>query len=299
VAPPEYIMVRIPQIPGQARFISSIARRLDQLGALTKGQRETGGQGFFSARDNLESDYAKDALVVLFRSIAAGQAQVSLEEFEQQTGLALVDENGNLLNDLPEITQFLNRLLSMRLDAQNKVFEDFMSLLDGIIKSEIEAGTFDQGLETLRAQTIDVLQDKEVYKHPGTGAVARYVELELEHPTKIASWASIQPRTKFGFVVNKQSGKVWAVTHRTERTAKDGSLYAEYRIESPTTASYVAAERMVDEHYEKLSVEQAQAAWETAVRTAPKTFKERKHLISGTILPIWKVVHLSLPSWDT
>lgn len=284
---PEYVMVRIPEIPGQARFISSIARRLDQLGALTKGQRQTGGQGFFSARDNLESDYAKDALLLLFRSIASGEASVSLEDFQAQTGLQLVDRSGNVLADLPPITQFLNRLLSMKLDAQNKVFDDFMTRFEGIIKAEMEAGTFDQGLETLRAQRIEVLQDKEVYRHPDTGATARYVELDLEHPTKITTWNQVRARTKFGFVLNRQSGKVWAVTHRTERTAKDGSLYVEYRVESPTTANYVAAERMVDEHYEKLDEARAAKEWESAARSAPKTYKERKHLVSGTILPIW------------
>ncbi len=44
---PEYILVTT-NLHGQKRFISSIARRLDQLGALTKGQRQTGSQGLFS-----------------------------------------------------------------------------------------------------------------------------------------------------------------------------------------------------------------------------------------------------------
>jgi hypothetical protein len=44
-------------------FISTIARRLDSLGALTRGQRQTGGQNLFDPADNLESIYAKDALV--------------------------------------------------------------------------------------------------------------------------------------------------------------------------------------------------------------------------------------------
>lgn len=47
---------------GERRFISTIARRLDSLGALTRGQRQTGGQNLFDPKDNLESDYARDAL---------------------------------------------------------------------------------------------------------------------------------------------------------------------------------------------------------------------------------------------
>ncbi|MFN7104772.1 MAG: strawberry notch C-terminal domain-containing protein, partial [Pseudorhizobium sp.] len=41
---------------GERRFISTIARRLDSLGALTRGQRQTGGQNLFNPADNLESD---------------------------------------------------------------------------------------------------------------------------------------------------------------------------------------------------------------------------------------------------
>lgn len=50
-------------VRGARRFISTIARRLDSLGALTRGQRQTGGQNLFDPADNLESRYAKDALV--------------------------------------------------------------------------------------------------------------------------------------------------------------------------------------------------------------------------------------------
>src|SRR3546814_10852783 len=41
-------------VKGEKRFLSTIARRLDTLGAITRGQRQTGGQGLFRADDNLE-----------------------------------------------------------------------------------------------------------------------------------------------------------------------------------------------------------------------------------------------------
>jgi hypothetical protein len=34
---------------------------LDSLGALTRGQRQTGGNGIFDTKDNLESNYAEYA----------------------------------------------------------------------------------------------------------------------------------------------------------------------------------------------------------------------------------------------
>src|SRR6185312_206524 len=49
-------------VKAEKRFLSTIARRLDTLGAITRGQRQTGGQNLFDPADNLESQYAKEAL---------------------------------------------------------------------------------------------------------------------------------------------------------------------------------------------------------------------------------------------
>jgi hypothetical protein len=46
-------------VKAEKRFLSTIARRLDTLGAITKGQRQTGGQGLFRADDNLESVHGR------------------------------------------------------------------------------------------------------------------------------------------------------------------------------------------------------------------------------------------------
>ena len=101
-------------VRGEKRFLSTIARRLDTLGAITKGQRQTGGQGLFRADDNLESFYARAALRQFYLLLYAGKIEgCSLGAFEDATGLKLMDRDGSLLEDLPPITTFLNRLLAL------------------------------------------------------------------------------------------------------------------------------------------------------------------------------------------
>src|SRR5713101_155910 len=53
-APPPLFRPIATDLKAEKRFLSTIARRLDTLGAITKGQRQTGGQGLFRADDNLE-----------------------------------------------------------------------------------------------------------------------------------------------------------------------------------------------------------------------------------------------------
>ena len=61
-------------VKGERRFIATIARRLDSLGAITRGQRDSQtamdeGQALFRAADNLESPYARAACASLCRAV--------------------------------------------------------------------------------------------------------------------------------------------------------------------------------------------------------------------------------------
>ena len=83
-------------VKAEKRFLSTIARRLDSLGAITKGQRQTGGQGLFRPEDNLESVYARAALRQLYMLLYAGKVEgCSLQRFEDATGLTLTDRDGH------------------------------------------------------------------------------------------------------------------------------------------------------------------------------------------------------------
>src|SRR3546814_19909687 len=97
-------------VKAQKRFISTIARRLDSLGAITRGQRQTGGQNMFRPEDNLESWYARDALRQLYVLLARGKVEgCSLARFEAATGLALTGSDGGHTDELPGVNPFVNR----------------------------------------------------------------------------------------------------------------------------------------------------------------------------------------------
>src|SRR3546814_7333192 len=138
-------MIRRPQrstrtdtlLPYTTHFRSTKARRLDTLGAITRGQRQTGGQGLFRPEANLESWYARDALRQLYRLLYGGKIEgCSLGAFEAATGLSLSDSNG-LKDELPPITTFLNRMLALTIVLQNILFTAFEDLLTARIEGAI------------------------------------------------------------------------------------------------------------------------------------------------------------------
>jgi predicted RNA methylase len=158
-------------VKAEKRFLSTIARRLDTLGAITKGQRQTGGQGLFRADDNLESVYARAALRQLYLLIYTGRVKgCSLQVFEAATGLKLADNDGSLREDLPPITTFLNRLLALTIDLQNTLFGVFDDLLRTRIEGAIASGSYDVGVETVTAESLKVTGRRTLYVHPASGA---------------------------------------------------------------------------------------------------------------------------------
>src|SRR3546814_6159079 len=90
------------------------------LGALTRGQRQTGGQGLFDPADNLESEYACSALLSWFHLLAAGKlASTNLDDFQNRTGLELVDKDGVMKDEMPPVQRWLNRILALPIDRKS------------------------------------------------------------------------------------------------------------------------------------------------------------------------------------
>ncbi len=95
----------------------------------------------------------------------------SLQMFEDATGLKLMDDTG-IKDELPPITTFLNRLLALTIELQGILFTAFEQLLNARIEGAIASGSYDVGLETLRAESFVVTDRQTIHVHPATGAEA-------------------------------------------------------------------------------------------------------------------------------
>jgi len=283
---PEFILVTT-DIKGQKRFISTIARRLDQLGALTKGERKTGSQGIFQARDNLESEYAHEALGQYINALVRGAAQISVEEFESQTGLKLAGELGI---KVPEIRQFLNRLLSMDIDTQNKVFEEFSQYLDQVVEDHARRGTLDVGIETITGEKIVKVDDEVVYEDKETGAKTRYIGVDVTTKAKVLSFEETKEvfATIGGYYRNKRSGRVWVASPERSATTSAGNVMKYRLLVSPQyTTQRLNVTDLARDTWERLEEADAKRAWGAEYDKLPKTVTRRHHMIVGNILPVW------------
>ena len=277
-------------VKAEKRFLSTIARRLDTLGAITRGQRQTGGQGLFRPEDNLESPYARDALRQLYRRIYRGDvAGCSIGAFEDATGLSLTDDNG-LKDDLPPITTFLNRLLALTIDMQAVLFSAFEELLDQRIEGAIAAGVYDLGLETLRAESFRVTDARVIYTHPGSGAETQLLtiaEKRRNTPTALADALDWLDDPKAHLLVNSRSGRAAVQVPATSLMLDDGTIEPRLRLIRPTESSTVQAKIMEDTHWLEADRAAFAIAWTTELAEVPEFSETTLHIVAGLLLPIW------------
>ena len=308
---PELVLVTT-NLKAQRRFLSTIARRLDQLGALTKGQRQTASQGLLSSEFNLETPLARASLhnwfVDLYRGEGrAAEAGVTPVLVEQQMGIRVLDADGQLnAGSVPDVPKFLNRLLSLRTGAMDAVFDSWHGYLTEARESAREAGTLDVGVETVRAERVVKTAERLVYTHERTGARTHVVTLDLTRRTELASWDDAWRRAKeaqatgsfVGFAVNRQSGRVYLLVRAGSRTTEAGRVVPRLRRIG------VRSNRLMDEParlggaddvntageqggYQVLHHTEARPLWEAEVLAAPEFTTEPLHLVVGAVLPVW------------
>lgn len=277
---------------GQKRFISTIARRLDQLGALTKGERKAGSTGLFTAADNLESTEAQDALRTFFINLSRGNIEgISLADFERQTGLKIRTDQGNVRQQLPDIRQFLNRLLSLNIEMQNRVFDAFQAIHEEKVAQAIVDGTIDQGVENYKADHIHKAEETTVYRH-SSGAETKYVKLRVENRVRPTTWDDLKKRNISFYVRNTENGNLYAAEEIHDREdPRSGRIVQQYRLIN-TTGSHNIDRDHIDYQYgtkrwEKVDTHVAKSEWDQMVAETPKDVAKDEHLITGLILPIW------------
>ncbi|KAI8441853.1 hypothetical protein MSG28_005537 [Choristoneura fumiferana] len=183
---PEYIFL-ISDLAGERRFASTVAKRLESLGALTHGDRRATETRDLS-QFNIDNKYGRTALeavmkaimkyetplvppprdyngdffqvyyhiayktseicklndasgIPLWRDIASALVGVGLIiNSESAPGVLSLDKDYN------NMSKFLNRILGMPVDLQNRLFKYFTDTLTAVMEQAKRSGRFDLGI---------------------------------------------------------------------------------------------------------------------------------------------------------
>ena len=280
---------------GERRFISTIARRLDALGALTRGQRQTGGQNLFNPADNLESAYAREGLTQWYRLLHAGKlTSTSFEAFCHRTGLKLEYE-GSLVDNLPPIQRWLNRILALPIAMQNAIFDEFLGLVEARIEAAKKAGTFDAGVETLIADKLAIIEERELFRDKA-GSITQLLTIEAQWAVRVTSLDVIQARAARAegqgrFVRNARSGKVALLVPDRPWLDEDGHLMKVWKLQRQGRSSLIPQSDLEESHWVDIDAATFAPFWQAeADNAALHPHVERFFLATGRLLPIWNLL---------
>ena len=288
-------------VKGERRFIATIARRLDSLGAITRGQRDSqtamGGSdaALFRESDNLESLYAKAALRQFYGALWRGSIQGwTLERFEKATGLKLTWE-GNLKEDLPPMSRFLNRLLALPIAEQNQLFAELEARIAANIEQAIDAGSYEVGVETVTADSLVIAGRETLYEHPGTGAATELVEIvRRDRLVPLTADAALEigerdpgPDGKPRLAVNARSKRAAVILPAASRMLDDGGVKERVRLIRPATGETMARAELDASHWRRADEAQWRRVWDAEIAGLPSHRDSRFWLASGLLLPVW------------
>ncbi|XP_073279298.1 protein FORGETTER 1 [Primulina huaijiensis] len=340
---PEYRLL-FTNLGGERRFASIVAKRLESLGALTQGDRRAGPS---LSTYNYDSAYGKRALVMLYRGLMEQErlpvvppgcaSPDTMQEFILKGKAALVSvgiirdsvvgngkDSGKISgrivdSDMQDVGRFLNRLLGLPPDIQNRLFELFVSILDFIIQNARVEGHLDSGIVDMKANTIELQgTPKTVHVDSMSGAstvlftftLDRGMTWESASTLLVEKQKDVTCSSNYGFY---ESRREWMGKSHF-MLAFENVASGMYKIYRPTIGESIREMPLAElkDKYRKISaLERAQKGWEDEYEVSSKLCMhgtncklgnfctvgrrvQEVNILGGLILPVWGTVEKAL-----
>ncbi|XP_055854464.1 protein strawberry notch isoform X4 [Episyrphus balteatus] len=295
---PEYIFL-ISDLAGERRFASTVAKRLESLGALTHGDRRATETRDLS-QFNIDNKYGRTALETVMKTIMGYESPLVPPptdykgDFFKDIAGALVgvgiivnsESNPGVLSldkDYNNISKFLNRILGMPVELQNRLFKYFTDTLNAIISQAKKGGRFDLGILDLGAAGENVTRVKLlkfIRKHAtGTAPTELHtvrVERGMIWQEALDKYADLISE-KEGFYLshqlrnNKRTAilaiEIEAITPQQQQKKKGDTKPSKkdimFQVYRPNTGLQVRPESLaeIEKKYKKVTVEEAETHW--------------------------------------
>ncbi|KAJ6650177.1 Protein strawberry notch like 1, partial [Pseudolycoriella hygida] len=202
---PEYMFL-ISDLAGEQRFVATVARRLESLGALTHADRRA-AQTRDLSQFNIDNKYGRKALSSTIRAIRKLEnpmippPQEYDGDFFADAHKALLDVGLDLHAVADEgrksdnIVRFLNRCLGVPVQLQNLLFKYFSDTLSATITVARRMSTFEVGIMDIgRPENINRISTKRFFHQHATGVAP--VEIHTVRVDRGISWDEAFEKSK-------------------------------------------------------------------------------------------------------
>lgn len=343
---PEYRII-FTNLGGERRFASIVAKRLESLGALTQGDRRA---GLSLSAYNYDSAFGKKALMMMYRGImeqdvlpvvppgCSSEKPETIQDFMTKAKAALVSVgivrdtvlgngkdygklSGRIIDsDMHDVGRFLNRLLGLPPDIQNRLFELFISILDLLVQNARIEGNLDSGIVDMKANVIELQgTPKTVHVDNMSGASTMLFTFTLDRGiTWESASTKLDEKQKDGLGSPNdgfyESKREWLGRRHFILAFESTAASGMYKIVRPAVGESLREMPLAElkNKYRKLSsIEKARSGWEDEYEVSSKQCMhgpkcklgnyctvgrriQEVNVLGGLILPVWGTIEKAL-----
>lgn len=343
---PEYRII-FTNLGGERRFASIVAKRLESLGALTQGDRRA---GLSLSAYNYDSAFGKKALMMMYRGImeqdvlpvvppgCSSEKPETIQDFMTKAKAALVSVgivrdtvlgngkdygklSGRIIDsDMHDVGRFLNRLLGLPPDIQNRLFELFISILDLLVQNARIEGNLDSGIVDMKANIIELQgTPKTVHVDNMSGASTMLFAFTLDRGiTWESASTKLDEKQKDGLGSPNdgfyESKREWLGRRHFILAFESTAASGMYKIVRPAVGESLREMPLAElkNKYRKLSsIEKARSGWEDEYEVSSKQCMhgpkcklgnyctvgrriQEVNVLGGLILPVWGTIEKAL-----
>jgi hypothetical protein len=216
----------------------------------------------------------------------------TLIDFQRRSGLKIVSEDGILEEDLPPIQRWLNRILALPIGMQNAIFEEFLGLVEARVSAAREAGSLDVGVETLRVEQAEVVEDIVLRTDGRTGATSHLLQLALKTRARPITLERVLERRDYAdgciLLHNTKSGKAALAEPSRHFMTEQGELIRRVILHRPLRREYHHFDDLAESAWEEAPRRSFDQLWQSEVaELAERLTTETVYLATGLLLPIW------------
>ena len=183
----------------------------------------------------------------------------TLERFETATGLSLLTPDGAVHEDLPPMSRFLNRLLALPIDDQNALFAALEVRIAAKVAETVEGGVYEQGVETVRADSLTLASREAVFVHDASGAATELcavVRRDRLHPLAAEEALRMRDEARAAgcsarLMANPRSGRAALVVPAPTRMLDNGGVEERVRLVRPALRDTMAGEALAASNWQE------------------------------------------------
>jgi len=163
--------------------------------------------------------------------------------------------------------------------------------LSARIEGAVASGTYDVGLETLRAESFVVTDRRTIYVHPATGAETQLLtttQRQRNHPVSLDDALGRLSDRRAVLLINERSERAAVQVPAPSFMLDDGEIERRVRLIGPMEQHSVSLNMMAESHWVEADRHRFTAAWLAELAEVPEFTESTIHIVAGLLLPIWK-----------